>query len=91
MNLIAFIFHVLKQTVPIETKDYNQMLIDAHGWYDKIDEGEGSKSKSWEIFVKKWGSDWRVRVVLAFASIWAVRELRDAMQPKSTNTADDEL
>jgi len=91
MNLIAFIFHVLKQTVPIETKDYNQMHIDALGWYDRIDESENSKSPKWEIFVKKWGSDWRVRVALAFASIWAVRELRDMMQPKGENSSDDEL
>jgi hypothetical protein len=91
MNLIAFIFHVLKQTVPIETKDYNQMLIDAHGWYDRIDESPESNSPKWEIFVKKWSTDWRVRVALAFASIWAVRELRNLMTPKTENSSDDEL
>ena len=85
MNIIAFIFALVKKFVPIDDLEFSKMKTEADNWY--IDQINPDKSASPTArLLQKHGSRWYVKLALAIAYIPATISIGRSMNELNNPT-----
>jgi len=92
MNPLYFLFALINKWVPVDRSEMPNMQREAEVWWNKIDLTAPQNHKVWELWLKKYGEDWRFKLLLAVLFVPASHWLREQMDPnKFKDSRNDDL
>lgn len=105
MRIHTMTMQLLRQFVPMEQKEFEDMSADAKEWYNAIQRPEDNSPEAWEAFYSQYPDkrkdekkikmklmleQWYIRAAVAIAYIVLYRWIKEYMQPKLNNQHDED-